>query len=164
MGEWKTHEFDIFIDDVLVKSVNNTGKYRISEFKTETYDIPAEVLKGKQQVRVKFVAKPRKQIGEIYEVRLVSPDPATTVKAEEKTVVKAEDKKVAEDKAADKTVKAETEKPSTMTGTVTKTDKGTTITLNNGKCKAFLPNGSNVQCVLSKMVCAVSISDVQDIP
>ena len=71
VGEWKSHEFDILIDDVLVKEVNNTGKYRISEFKYETYPIPAELLKGKKQVRVKFVAKPRKQIGEIYEVRLV---------------------------------------------------------------------------------------------
>jgi hypothetical protein len=71
VGEWKTHEFDIFVDDVLVKEVNNTGKYRISEFKYETYSVPAELLKDKQQVRVKFVAKPRKQIGEIYEVRLV---------------------------------------------------------------------------------------------
>jgi DUF1680 family protein len=71
VGEWKSHEFDILIDDVLVKEVNNTGKYRISEFKYETYPIPAEFLQGKQQVRVKFVAKPRKQIGEIYEVRLI---------------------------------------------------------------------------------------------
>ncbi len=71
VGEWKSHEFDILIDDVLVKEVNNTGKYRISEFKYETYPIPADLLKGKTQVRVKFVAKPRKQIGEIYEVRLV---------------------------------------------------------------------------------------------
>ena len=71
VGEWKTHEFDIFVDDVLVKEVNNTGKYRISEFKYETYPIPVELLKDKQQVRVKFVAKPGKQIGEIYEVRLV---------------------------------------------------------------------------------------------
>ena len=71
VGEWKSHEFDILVDDVLVKEVNNTGKYRISEFKYETYPVPAEVLKGKKQVRVKFVAKPKKQIGEIYEVRLV---------------------------------------------------------------------------------------------
>lgn len=71
VGEWKTHEFDIFIDDVLVKSVNNTGKYRISEFKTETYDIPSSVLKDKTQVRIKFVAHPNKQIGEIYGVRLL---------------------------------------------------------------------------------------------
>jgi hypothetical protein len=54
-----------------VKEVNNTGKYRISEFKYETYPLPAEVLKGKSQVRVMFVAKPHRQIGEIYEVRLV---------------------------------------------------------------------------------------------
>ena len=71
VGEWKSHEFDIFVDDVLVTSVNNTGKYRISEFKYETYPIPADALKDKKQVRVKFVAKPKKQIGEIYEVRLV---------------------------------------------------------------------------------------------
>jgi hypothetical protein len=73
VGEWKSHEFDILVDDVLVKSVNNTGKYRISEFKHETYDLPSSVLEGKQQVRIKFVAKPRRQIGEIYEVRLVRP-------------------------------------------------------------------------------------------
>ena len=71
VGEWKSHEFDIYVDDVLVCSVNNTGKYRISEFKNETYELPAEVLKGKTQVRVKFVAKPGKQIGEIYGVRLI---------------------------------------------------------------------------------------------
>ena len=73
VGEWKTHEFDIFVDDTLIQSVNNTGKYHISEFKYETYPIPADLLKGKTQVRVKFVAKPRKQIGEIYEVRLMAP-------------------------------------------------------------------------------------------
>jgi len=71
VGEWKSHEFDIFVDDVLVKSVNNTGKYRISEFKYEVYELPVKVLQGKKQVRVKFVAKPGKQIGEIYGVRLI---------------------------------------------------------------------------------------------
>jgi DUF1680 family protein len=74
VGEWKTHEFDIFVDDVLVRSVNNTGKYRISEFKYETYELPASVLQGKKQVRVKFVAAKGRQIGEIYEVRLVRPE------------------------------------------------------------------------------------------
>lgn len=71
VGEWKSHEFDIYIDDVLLRSINNTGKYRISEFKAETYDIPATLLQDKKQVRIKFVAKPNKQIGEIYEVRLI---------------------------------------------------------------------------------------------
>jgi len=73
VGEWKTHEFDIFVDDALLTSVNNTGKYRISEFKYETFPIPASMLEGKEQVRVKFVAKPGKQVGEIYGVRLVAP-------------------------------------------------------------------------------------------
>ena len=72
VGEWKSHEFDIFIDDQLLTSINNTGKYRISEFKYETFDIPANMLQGKTQIRVKFVAKPQKQIGEIYGVRLIS--------------------------------------------------------------------------------------------
>ena len=71
VGEWKTHEFDIFIDEVLLVTVNNTGKYRISEFKYETFPIPAEMLQGKQEIRVKFVAKPGRQVGEIYGVRLV---------------------------------------------------------------------------------------------
>ena len=39
VGEWKSHEFDIFVDDVLVTSVNNTGKYRISEFKVQVRDL-----------------------------------------------------------------------------------------------------------------------------
>ena len=71
VGEWKSHVFDIYIDDVFLRSINNTGKYRISEFKAETYDIPDTLLQDKKQVRVKFVAKPNKQIGEIYEVRLI---------------------------------------------------------------------------------------------
>ena len=71
VGDWKTSEFDIFVDDVLVKTVNNTKKWRVSEFKSEDYEIPADVLKGKTQVRVKFVAHKGRQIGEIYEVRLV---------------------------------------------------------------------------------------------
>ena len=73
VGEWKTHEFDIFVDEELLTSVNNTGKYRISEFKYETFPIPASMLEGKEQIRVKFVAKPGKQVGEIYGVRLVAP-------------------------------------------------------------------------------------------
>ena len=73
VGEWKTHEFDIFVDDALLASVNNTGTNRISEFKYETFPSPASLLEGKDQVRVKFVAKPGKQVGEIYGVRLVAP-------------------------------------------------------------------------------------------
>ena len=72
VGDWKNPEFDIFVEDALVTTVNLVGKYRTSQFKFEEYPIPAELLKGKKQVRVKFVAKPHKQVGEIYEVRLIS--------------------------------------------------------------------------------------------
>jgi hypothetical protein len=71
VGEWKTHEFDILVDDEVIASVNNTGKYRISEFKYETFHIPSHLLEGKTEIRVKFVAKPGKQVGEIYGVRLI---------------------------------------------------------------------------------------------
>ena len=69
--EWRTCEFDIMIDDQLMCSVNNTHKWRTSQFKTEDYVVPAELIKGKQQIRVKFVAMAGKQIGEIYGVRLI---------------------------------------------------------------------------------------------
>jgi len=71
--EWRTCEFDIMIDDQLMCSVNNTHKWRTSQFKTEDYVVPADLLKGKSQIRVKFVAKPGKQVGEIYGVRLIKP-------------------------------------------------------------------------------------------
>lgn len=74
--EWRTCEYDLYVDDVLVKSVNNSRKWRSSQWKYETYPIPAEALSGKKQVRVKFVSKPHRQVGEIYEVRLVRPTPA----------------------------------------------------------------------------------------
>ncbi|MCQ2112398.1 MAG: glycoside hydrolase family 127 protein [Bacteroidaceae bacterium] len=74
MTERKTREFDILVDDVVIKSVNNTGKYRSAEFIYEDFPIPTELLKGKKQVRVKFVAAAGRQIGEIYEVRIVRPE------------------------------------------------------------------------------------------
>ena len=69
--EWRTCEFDIMVDDQLLCSVNNTHKWRTSQFKTEDYPIPANLVKGKTQVRIKLVAKQGKQVGEIYGVRLI---------------------------------------------------------------------------------------------
>ena len=69
--EWRTNEFDIYIDDVILRSVNNTKRYRTTQFKTESYPIPSSMLEGKSEIRVKFVAHPRKQVGQIYGIRLV---------------------------------------------------------------------------------------------
>ena len=70
VDDWQSNEFDIFVDDVLVKSVNNTRKYRTSAFKFEEYEIPESAVKNKKQVRVKFVAHKNKD-AKIYEVRLL---------------------------------------------------------------------------------------------
>lgn len=69
--EWRTSEFDIFIDDTLLTSVNNSRRWRTSQWKTEDYPIPAELLEGKSEVRVRFAAHDGRQVGQIYEVRLV---------------------------------------------------------------------------------------------
>ena len=69
--EWRTSEFDIYIDDKLLCSVNNSHRWRTTQFKTVDYAIPAEFIKGKKEVRVKFVAHKGKQVGQIYGVRLV---------------------------------------------------------------------------------------------
>ncbi|MBR5076504.1 MAG: glycoside hydrolase family 127 protein [Bacteroidales bacterium] len=71
VGEWKTREFDIYVDNKLLQSVNNTGRWNTSAFVSEEFPIPDEMLRGRQSVRVKFVAHPGKQTGGIYEVRLV---------------------------------------------------------------------------------------------
>lgn len=69
--EWRTSEFDIYIDDHLLTSVNNSHRWRTTQFKTVDYAIPSEFVKGKKEVRVKFVAHKGKQVGQIYGVRLV---------------------------------------------------------------------------------------------
>ena len=71
VGEWKTREFDIYVDDTLLQSVNNTGRWNTSAFITEEFPVPDKLLQGRKAVRVKIVAHPGKQTGGIYEVRLV---------------------------------------------------------------------------------------------
>lgn len=69
--EWRTSEFDIYVSDKLLCSVNNSHRWRTTQFKTVDYAIPSEFVKGKKEIRVKFVAHKGKQVGQIYGVRLV---------------------------------------------------------------------------------------------
>ncbi|MDO4497426.1 MAG: glycoside hydrolase family 127 protein [Bacteroidales bacterium] len=69
--EWRTCEFDVYIDDEFALTINNSKRWRSSQWKHEEYELPKELLIGKKQVRLKFVAKPHRQIGELYEIRLV---------------------------------------------------------------------------------------------
>ena len=69
--EWRSSEFDIYVDDQLLASVNNTHRWRTTQFKTVDYELPASMLEGKKEVRIKFVAHKGKQVGQIYGVRLL---------------------------------------------------------------------------------------------
>lgn len=69
--EWRTSEFDIYIDDQFLCSVNNSHRWRTSQFKTVDYAIPSAMLQGKNEIRIRFVAHKDRQIGQIYGVRLL---------------------------------------------------------------------------------------------
>jgi len=72
-AEWATRKFDIFVDDELMLSVDNTGKWMQSQFIGEEYPIPAAMLEGKDSVRIKFVAAQGATVGGVYDLRLLKP-------------------------------------------------------------------------------------------
>ena len=69
--EWRTSEFDIYVNDKLLCSVNNSHRWRTTQFKTVDYAIPSEFVKGRKEIRVKCVAHKGKRVGQMYGVRLV---------------------------------------------------------------------------------------------
>ncbi|MBR5736383.1 MAG: glycoside hydrolase family 127 protein [Bacteroidales bacterium] len=71
VAEWATRKFDIFVDDALMLSVDNTGKWMKSQFVSEEYPVPAAMLRGKRSVRVKFQAQQGATVGGIYDLRLL---------------------------------------------------------------------------------------------
>jgi len=68
--EWGGRNFDIYVDDVKLVTVNNTDKRYHAKFQDVEYTIPAPMIKGKDHVRVKFQALPRNTAGAVYNVRL----------------------------------------------------------------------------------------------
>lgn len=64
-------KFEIYIDDLQFKVVDQLQTSVKSGFYQEEYLIPREMLKGKQQVRIKFSALDGKTTGAIYKIRLV---------------------------------------------------------------------------------------------
>jgi hypothetical protein len=71
VAEGSTRRFDILVDDEPLLSIDNTGKWMQSQFKSEEYKIPASMLEGKESVRVKFVAGTGAAVGGIYDLRLL---------------------------------------------------------------------------------------------
>ena len=68
--EWGKREFDIYVDDEKLTTVNNTSKYNISQFQNASYSIPQSMLEGKEFIRIKFKALPNSSVSAIYGIRL----------------------------------------------------------------------------------------------
>ncbi len=69
-AEWGKRKFDIFIDDKKLISEDNTGKWNQSMFQETVYDIPDLMVRGKDQISVKFQALPGNTAGAVYSIRL----------------------------------------------------------------------------------------------
>jgi len=70
-AEWGGRKFDIYIDDEKLLTEDNTGRWNQSLFKDVIYQIPDSMVKGKNNVRIKFQALPRNTAGAVYSVRLL---------------------------------------------------------------------------------------------
>lgn len=70
-AEWGSRKFDIYIDDQKLVTEDNTGRWNQSKFQDIQHAIPDAMVKGKDQVRVKFQALPGSTAGAVYYIRLV---------------------------------------------------------------------------------------------
>ena len=70
-AEWGNRKFDIYIDEEKLISENNTGRWHQSQFQNIDYSIPASMLQGKTQIRVKFQAQAQNTAGAVYYLRLL---------------------------------------------------------------------------------------------
>lgn len=65
--------FDIYIDDQKLVTENLAGKWNRSEMMEVEYAIPANMLTGKDYVRIKFQALAPNTAGPVYYLRLIKP-------------------------------------------------------------------------------------------
>ncbi len=70
-AEWGGRKFDIYIDDEKLITENNTGRWNQSRFFDIEYKIPEPMVRGKENVRVKFQALPGNTAGAVYFLRLL---------------------------------------------------------------------------------------------
>jgi DUF1680 family protein len=62
--------FDIYMNDEKLVTENIAGKWNQQKFQEVEYIIPDSIIKGKDHVRVKFMALPGNTVGPVYYVRL----------------------------------------------------------------------------------------------
>lgn len=68
--EWGTRKFDIYIDDEKLVSVDTSTRNSINQFIEKAYEIPANLIKGKDKIKVRFQAQSNSSTSAIYFVRL----------------------------------------------------------------------------------------------
>lgn len=56
--EWGGRKFEIYIDNELLLTEDNTGRWNQSKFYDINYEIPNSMVKNKDKIRVKFQALP----------------------------------------------------------------------------------------------------------
>ncbi len=75
-AERGTRKFDIYIDDEKLISEDNTRKWNQDKFQEVEYTIPGSMVKGKNQIRVKFQSQPMSTAGAVYYIRLARKTPS----------------------------------------------------------------------------------------
>jgi len=70
-AEWGKKVFDIYVDDKKLLTVDNSEKWNTSEFKTEEYEIPREMLLGKKNIRLRIQTSQGNTSSAIYYLRLL---------------------------------------------------------------------------------------------
>lgn len=70
-SERGNRKFNIFIDEMLLLTVDNTGKWKQNSFNEVEYRIPESFIAGKQNVRVKFQALPGNSTSQVSYLRLL---------------------------------------------------------------------------------------------
>ncbi|MDR2953848.1 MAG: glycoside hydrolase family 127 protein [Prevotella sp.] len=65
------HEFDIFVDNKLLKSINLNRRLYLT-YIDDIFDIPYEWTKGKSKVNIKFQAKDNKKAGGLFSLKITS--------------------------------------------------------------------------------------------
>lgn len=70
-SERGNRKFNIFIDEKLLLTEDNTGKWKQNSFNEVEYRIPESFISGKQNVRVKFQALPGNSTSQVSYLRLL---------------------------------------------------------------------------------------------
>jgi DUF1680 family protein len=73
--EWQERKFEVLVDGVRVgeQTIERRGPMRFFDVE---YAVPADLLKGKQKVTVKFQAGPGSEIGTVFGLRMIRADAA----------------------------------------------------------------------------------------